>query len=507
MKRDALFPPRRRNPRVNLSALQAKPAEDWENIGRRMCLRLFKETADTVPAYREFLRTNGVDAATVKNFAQFSELPTVTRTNYLRAYPYPDLFPNSCINCATTISATSGSTGEPFFFPRDERHDAQYERAAETFLVNQFNLGKCHTLGIIGFALGIWIGGVFTYKNLNALARKGYPLSLIPVGPNKELYIKAFEKFAPHFDQVVLMGYPPFIKDVLDYGASQGIEWGKHRLYILTAAEGYSEEFRHYISGLAGITDPISQIVNIYGTVEQGTIAHETAYANLIRSIAHENPQVFRTLFPAARNMPTLAQFFPDTIYFQETNGEVVATSHGSSIPLVRYRFADLGGVLSFDRMTARLRDCGVDIAAEAKQRGLDNRLLRLPFVYVHARADLAVIFYGATVFPGEIRAVLDSEPFSREVTGRFQMVRRETETFDQTLDVYVELRTVADDSEPLAERLTADILTSLCSKNFEFNNAHTSDRERCIPRVHLCERGDARYFGGGGKQVWVKND
>jgi phenylacetate-CoA ligase len=125
MNSAVLFPPRPRSARVNLAALKRKTADEWENAGRKMCLRLFRETAATVPAYREFLSANGVDPARIKNFRQFSELPTVTRSNYLRAYPYPDLFPDGCINSATTISATSGSTGEPFFFPRDDRHDSQ----------------------------------------------------------------------------------------------------------------------------------------------------------------------------------------------------------------------------------------------------------------------------------------------------------------------------------------------------------------------------------------------
>jgi phenylacetate-CoA ligase len=141
----------------------------------------------------------------------------------------------------------------------------------------------------------------FTYKNLNKLAQKGYKLTIVPVGTNKDLFLTSCKKFFPLYDQSIIMGYPPFIKDVIDSGGDHGIDWKKYDLRILTAAEGYSESFREYLVEKTGIKNKYAHIVNIYGTVEQGTIAHETSFTALIRSLANKNKKLFQILYIAMK--------------------------------------------------------------------------------------------------------------------------------------------------------------------------------------------------------------
>jgi phenylacetate-CoA ligase len=488
----------------DLEYYKKKPASYWETKGEKLALSLFTYVSKHVPAYKKFLKTNNFSAAEVKTIVDFKNLPLVNKTNYLRKYEYIDLFPKKGLFSATTISATSGSTGEPFFFPREEFHDQQYEHAAEIFLRNQFSLDKKRTLGIVGFGLGIWIGGIFTYKNFNQIAQKGYNLTLLPVGTNKDLYLKSFKKFAPFYDQIILMGYPPFIKDVLDAGKEYGINWQDHDIRILTAAEGYSEEFRNYIAEKAGVKNIVNDIINMYGTVEQGTIAHETSFANLIRKIAVENPSVFKTLFPKATNIPTLAQYYPQTIYFEEVKGEIVATAYGSSIPLVRYQFSDLGGVIGFEEVIEKLRTQGIDIMKEAKKWKIDHKILHLPFVYVYARADFAVVFRGATIYPNEIRTVLDGREFSEFLTGKFTMIRKEDEKFNQILEINIELKKETPPLKNLEEQICTSIINELCYKNSEFKNEYLSSKDSATPKIVLCKFSDQRYFDSKGKQLWV---
>ncbi|MBI4272655.1 hypothetical protein HY621_02280, partial [Candidatus Uhrbacteria bacterium] len=190
-----------------------KKAEYWEERGERMVMRLFRYVAKTVPAYQQLLRTHNIDPKKIKTVGDFKNLPIIDKESYLRKFDFIDLFPNRDISQATTISATSGSTGEPFYFPRGEEQDLQYEYVAEQFLKNQFEIHRKKTLGIIGFGLGIWIGGIFTYKVFNKIASKGNRLTLAPVGPSKEHYLRMINKFGDMYDQIILMGYPPFIKD------------------------------------------------------------------------------------------------------------------------------------------------------------------------------------------------------------------------------------------------------------------------------------------------------
>jgi phenylacetate-CoA ligase len=473
--------------------------------GRKLAIKVFRYAALKVPAYRQFLSENAsnVNWESVDSIADFKRLPLLSKDNYLRAYDYADLFPDRQVTAATTISATSGSTGEPFFFPRNEHHDHLYEHSAETFLTTQFDLGSQKTLGVIGFALGIWIGGIFTYKTFNKIAQKGYNLTLLPIGVNKDLYLKSIRKFAGYYDQLLLMGYPPFIKEVLDSGSDYGLDWQNYRVRILTAAEGYSEAFRNYIAKKAAVFSPLNDIINIYGTVEQGTLAHETSLANLIRRMASEDRTIFKTLFPKATNLPTLAQYYPENVYIEEVEGQIVVTSYSSAIPLVRYRYSDLGGVLSFDEMLEKLKSLGIDIFAEGVREGV-TALFQLPFVYVYARADMSIVFRGANIFPGEIRAALDYPDLSDRITGRLTLQRREDEHFNQILDIHVELKRAVMPTEELKGDILIRVIRELVAVNSEFASEYKADSERATPNIVLWPNKHSTYFSGFGKQPWV---
>lgn len=493
-----------RNIDKELKKLKSKPSLYWRKRGNRIILKLFKYVSLSVPAYKKFLEKHKINPARIKTIKDFETLPQVTRDNYLRKYRYTGLFPKKEFFHATTFSATSGSTGEPFYFPRGKEHDQEYEYLTEIFLKNQFDIDKKSTLAIMGFALGVWIGGIFTYKVLDSISEKGYKFTVMPVGTNRDQFLKTVKKFGHLYDQIILMGYPPFIKDVLDESKSYGINWKKYKIKILTAAEGYSERFRDYIAKEAHVKNKLSDIINMYGTVELGTMAHETALSNLIRSIAVDDKKVFRELFNDATNIPTLAQYYPHIIHFEGVDGKVVASAYGSSIPLIRYHFSDLGGVISFDDMKKKLKIVGVDIIKEIKKNKIDKKILKLPFVWVYARSDLAVVFRGANIFPEEIRNALGNRNITRFVTGRFTMMRKEDKKLSQILEINVELKKNIKPIKKIAERVQDAIINELCVNNSEFNNEYESHPRKATPKIILYKYGSKRYFGRIGKQKWV---
>ena len=468
-----------------------------------MVLKLFKFTLKTAPAFGKYLKKHGINGKKIKKIADYKTLPVMDKQNYLRAFEFKDLFPYRDLSRVTTISATSGTTGSPLYFPRGEEQDAQYEYVAELYLRNQFQIHQKKTLGLIGFGLGIWIGGMFTYKNFNKIAAKGYPFSLIPVGANVELYLQAFKKFAPLYDQIILMGYPPFVKDVIDEGKDHGIDWKSYKLRILTAAEGFSEKFREYLAEKAGIKNPYNDIINMYGTVEMGTMAHETGLANLIRKIAVNDHKIFRTIFPHANRTPTLAQYHPDIVYFEEEKGEVIATGYGSSIPLFRYRFPDIGGVVPFETMVTKLKTAGVDIFAEAKKAGIAETIMRLPFVYVYERSDHAIIVRGANIYPEEIKNALHHKELESVVTGKFTMIKKEDRKMNEYFEVNVELKRNAKEREDLNKTIRDAVVENLVKTNNEYKYLYSLDSERVAPSIILWPYQHEKYFKPGGKQKW----
>lgn len=123
--------------------------------------------------------------------------------------------------------------------------------------------------------MGVWIGGIITYEAFNRVSRRDFPLTILTTGVNKKEIYDALRTIGQHYAQLVLCGYPPFVKDVVDDGEPNGVDWRRFDTRILCAAEAFSEDFRDYLMQKTGIADAYRGIMNIYGSADLGTIATE----------------------------------------------------------------------------------------------------------------------------------------------------------------------------------------------------------------------------------------
>lgn len=488
-----------------LEDLKTNPVSYVERLGERMALSLFQYASQTVPAYQTLLRKHNIESTSIRTIEDFKYLPVINKDSYLKKYEYADLFPDRDFSRVTTISATSGSSGEPFYFPRGEEQDLQYEYVAEIFLRNQFEIDKKRTLAVLGFGLGIWIGGIISYRMLNRISAKGYNLAVAPVGPDIELFLKVIKKFGQFFDQVLLMGYAPFIKDVVDEAVYHDIDWRDYNVKIFTAAESWSEKLRQYFVERTFLKNRFTDTLNLYGTVELLANGHETPLSNLIRKIAAEDEGVFRRIFPDARHLPTLGQYHPYLIYSEQVNGEVISTGYGASIPLIRYRFPDRGSVIPFNRMVEYLKDVGVDIEQEAVSAGIVHTIQGLPFVYIHERSDQAIVVRGANIYSEEIKQALQGGSLEDFVTTKFTMIKKEDERMNAYFEVNVELKKGVAGTEELKQRIQTIIVETLKKKNSEYNDQYRSVPAIMTPPVILWSYQDPTYFKSGGKQKWME--
>jgi phenylacetate-CoA ligase len=81
---------------------------------------------------------------------------------------------------------------------------------------------------VVCFALGTWVGGMYTAACCRHLAAKGYPITVATPGNDLAEILRVVPELAPHFDQVVLAGYPPFVKHVIDAGLARGVDWAAY---------------------------------------------------------------------------------------------------------------------------------------------------------------------------------------------------------------------------------------------------------------------------------------
>jgi len=489
-----------------LHFIRTKKDAFWSKIREQRPLELFHEAAKRVPAYKDFLKKNRINPAKIRTFKDFQLVPPVSKKNYLRQYPLEKLCWDGTLKKPLVFTSTSGSTGEPFYFPRGKELDWEYSILAELFLRNGEYLKKDPTLVIVALGMGAWIGGLITYKAFEiASQRGGHGISIITPGINKAEIFHALRQLSPHYHRTILIGYPPFVKDIIDEGITQEkINFKKLNLRIMTAAEAFTEKFRNYLSDKTGIKNPQLDTLNIYGTADIGAMAWETPVSILLRRLAVNNRKFFEEIFSPISKTPTLAQYNPFFITFEAPRGEILLTGN-NTIPLVRYAIGDNGGVFDFSEVTQKLKKHHVDLRREAKQTGIAKNIYELPFVYVYERSDFSTKLYGAIIHPEHIREGIHHPKLEDVITGKFTMLTQFDKDNNEFLEIHFELKPKNKPTTRIKKVLEDIVVESLLERNAEYRNNYSSVPHRMRPRIILWDYEHPLHFKRGIKQKWVK--
>ena len=483
-----------------LKDIREKKSAYWEKVRERNALSLFHKAAERVPAYKDFLKKHGIAHRSIKTFNDFQSVPHTNKDNYLREYPLAALTWDNNIQRSLVFTSTSGSTGAPFYFSRTNKLDWQYSVAQELFFSNRPQKGP--TLVIVCFGMGVWIGGLITYKAIELMSnRQKYPVSILTPGINKDEIFHALKSLAPHFRHTVLCGYPPFIKDLIDEAAERGVDLKALDVRYTFAAESFTEEFRDYIAEHSGIIDPSTGTMNVYGSADIGAMAFETPMSIGARRAAVMHGSLFKSLFSGTQKTPTLAQYIPEFICFESVERSILLTGD-NSIPLIRYAIGDNGGVMSFTEFKNIVTDF------EQMPKKTAEKLLagpELPFVYIYERSDFSTKLYGAIIFPEHIKAGLMDRKVQKYVTSKFTMITQTNKQHDEYLEINVEMKKGVKSSSELKKMITESIVRHLRTKSAEYENNYHQSPERQTPDIILWPYENQEYFKPGIKQKWVK--
>jgi phenylacetate-CoA ligase len=487
--------------------LQAEPEQLWQARGAERALKQFHAMAEQVPAYKDFLKSRAFAPSQVRSTDDFQRIPPIDKDNYLRKYPKEMLcWGGEFSHRQWVISTTSGSTGQPYYFPREHRQDGQYATTAELYLRANFRIHERTTLYIVAFPMGAWIGGLFTYEALKIVAERGkYSLSIITPGIHKQEVINAVKQLAGSFDQIIIGAYAPFLKDILDDGEREGIDWKSLQVGFVFSAEAFSEKFRDYVHYKTGATDVLTQTLNHYGTVDMGTMAHETPESIMIRRmlVARNDLQL---LFPEKDRQPTFAQYNPEQFYFEAVENSLFCTAD-SGLPLVRYDLKDYGGVLERRVLHETLAQKGYDVNRLAKERGITGTQWNLPYVYIYERNDFSVSYYAFQLYPDMVRRALQHDDLAHKLTGKFSMQVAYNDAGRQEFSIHVELKHGVEPSDVLREETLQFVQEGLVKESSEYRETYKMIGPDAMPIIYLWNYEDPTYFRPGTKQKWVVKD
>jgi phenylacetate-CoA ligase len=501
--------------------LHTKKSGFWKKEQEKRLVKLFQSCVKNIPAYHNFLKKNGISNAKIagiKTYEDFrSAIPSISKDNYLRAYPWEDLCNSAAlIRERLVLTSTSGSTGSPFYFPRNGSVDMNSSVYHEMFLRNSGIIGKKgsqgkanhSTLVIVCFGMGVWIGGVITYQAFHHITDRGYPLTIITPGVNKKEIYDALKNVGPKYDRIILCAYPPFMKDIVDEAAENGVTWHDFNIKMVFAAESFSEKFRDYILKKTGMTNIYRDTASVYGSADLGTMAMETPIAILIRRLVLKGTpaaeRLYRKLFGEAGRLPTLAQYIPSYINF-ETVGKNVYLSGDNAMPLVRYEIGDNGGTHYFAEVEKMFAEEGIDLRAEVRKVGIADTIAELPFVYIYERTDLSTKLYGAIIYPEYIKHGLQHDDLEDYVTGKFTMFTKHDNKQNEFLEINVELKKGVTASPPLQKIVAERIHTALTTQSAEHANNFSMLKDKVKPRLVFWPHEHPIHFSLGAKQKWVK--
>ncbi|HKO91645.1 MAG TPA: phenylacetate--CoA ligase family protein [Polyangiaceae bacterium] len=460
-------------------------------------LGVFRSAADEVPAYRRFLAEHGIDPSTVTDLEAFRRLPATTKDNYYRQHPLPELCRHGQLDSCDMVALSSGSTGDPAVWPRFLTDELETSARFEQVLADAFAARERRTLAVICLALGNWVGGMYTLACCRQLAAKGYPLTVVAPGNQPAEILRALRALSPHFEQRVLFGYPPFLKDVLELGQSQGIDFSAPPTHLVMAGEVFSEEWRERVCRLTGSSEPARSTASLYGTADGGVLANETPLSIRIRRALARQPAAARALFGEAR-LPTLCQYDPRHRFFEVEEGGWLLFSGNGGAPLLRYKILDRGGVVKHAEMRSFLAEHGIELEPDAA--GMQPEL---PFVYVFGRSHFAVSFYGANVYPENVSVGLEQPELMPTLTGKFVLEVQHDAAQSAELVLSVELSREASAAPALVAQIQRLVRQHLERLNSEFAN-YVPDARR-TPRVQLYPFGDPHYFPAGVKHRYTR--
>ncbi|MEG4571319.1 phenylacetate--CoA ligase family protein [Microcoleus sp. N3A4] len=469
---------------------------------------LFQKVAATVPAYQTFLTEHNINPASIQTFEDFQKLPLITKENYLRCHPLPQLCHQGKLETCDFIAVSSGSTGNPTFWPRFISDELQIAARFEQIFHDSFSADTRSTLAVICFALGTWVGGMYTANCCRYLASKGYPVTVVTPGNNKTEILRVVQELGEHFEQVVLLGYPPFIKDVIDSGIAGGVEWQKYRIKMVFAGEVFSEEWRSLVSDRTNSDNLYYNSATLYGTADAGVLGNETPLSICIRRFLANNPEAARNLFGESR-LPTLVQYDPKSRFFEVNNDGTLLFSGDNGIPLIRYHISDNGGLISYEAMLNFLAEWGFNPVASLQQAAamkvsdFPRGIRCLPFVYIFGRSHFTVSYFGANIYPENVTVGLEVPTIREWVTGKFVLQVKEDADRNRFLSVVVELAAGVEGDEEMQEAIASSILAQLRRLNSEFANYVPPEYQ--LPVVTLTATGDAEYFPIGVKHRYTR--
>ncbi|MHB8362771.1 MAG: phenylacetate--CoA ligase family protein [Patescibacteria group bacterium] len=452
----------------------------------------FKIYAPKVKAYVKFLQKHDINIDNIKTIEDFKKLPLTSKENYITKYPLEEIVTD--ISQVSSITSSSGSSGTPTYLGRSAIRDIEDACDMELFYEYNFGIKGKKTLFIITVGLGIWSASSFVTSCAYFISYKNGNFSIMTPGLNIEECIKIFKNsLDSKYDQIVILGYPSSVKDILDIAVLSNIDFSKKNIYIITGGESVTSGFKKYVTNLLGKEKDSNCIFSVDASSEAGQFAMETPLTQYMAKIMQNtnnlsmNKEIFHTAL-----LPTIVQYNPISKYFEEINNKLVLSIF-DTMPFIRYNTKDNGGIYLLSDLSKKLN---IDIKSSD---------LKLPCLYLSGRSDVVLTIYAVNLYIDNIKDITNSFELLSYITGKFQAEIEFDKNANPKFLLNLEIKKNHTINTIDTEYIKKYIISNLRKINSEYSKLHDTFGEKVEPIITYEEFSKDNSFATDNKVKYKK--
>src|SRR5262245_617705 len=290
----------------------------------------FRRAATSVPAYARLLTERGVDPAAIVDRRTFAALcPVLTKAN--------------------TFGLSTHA------------QQAEAADAIDGALDAAFAVKTRRTLAINCLPMGV----TFSSKAMTVATTSG----------REDMAIALVKTFGAHYEQILIVSDPLFMRRLLDHADDQKVDWRRYRVRVVLGEEMFGEQFRSYVADRMNLDidgDDAGSIISSFGVGELGLhVCFETASTVAVRRAAHQDPNLARELFGECDVLPMVLAYDERRMLIESLDldrhgfGRMTISMLDSTLqmPLLRYQYGEVVRWLDPSRVLIESWRRGVQVA------------------------------------------------------------------------------------------------------------------------------------------------
>ena len=358
-----------------------------------------------VPAYKSFLKTHNFSKPSFSGLVpNIHEIPEIDKENYIKKFSIDARCVGGKIPTKNIIiDESSGSSGTATNWVRGLKERKRNAKMIEFGM--RTLVGKEPLFVINAFALGPWATGVNVTMSCVSFSK------LKSLGPEKEKIENTLKQFGKNHNYVI-MGYPPFLKYLVD---TSEIEWDKFNIAFIFGGESMSEGMRDYL-----FQKGIKKVYSSLGASDlELNISAENDFTISLRKLLRSNQSLQSKILKHTGALPMIFQYNPTDFLIESSDiGELIVTIGRPDYiaPKIRYNIHDRGHTLSLKDLYSILKSLNISLDKLAKPQ------TDLPLLLHYGRADMTVSFFGANISPTDVNEVIYSLPELSKIVNSYNL-------------------------------------------------------------------------------------